>query len=86
MFKRMDKMTHDVLISLCSLKSLPTASEDQHCGGSECSKAINHSIDLELVTNAANGLMRTLDLTIFGFDVVVSSQFKFAMQFMLSLN
>ncbi|KAB1218185.1 Inositol-tetrakisphosphate 1-kinase 4 [Morella rubra] len=54
-----------------SLKSLPTASEDQHCGGSECSKAINHSIDLELVTNAANGLMRTLDLTIFGFDVVI---------------
>jgi hypothetical protein len=71
-------MTHNVLISLCSLKSLPTGGEDQHRGDSNCSKATNHCIDLELVTDAANWLMRMLDLTIFGFDVVVSSQFKFA--------
>lgn len=69
-------MTYNVLISLCSLKSLPTGSEDQHRGDSNCSKATNHCIDLELVTDAANWLMRMLDLTIFGFDVVVSSSFN----------
>lgn len=54
-----------------SLKSLPTHSEDQHRGDGNCSKATDHCIDLKLVTDAANWLMRMLDLTIFGFDVVI---------------
>lgn len=54
-----------------SLKSLPTGGEEQYHGDSNCSKATNHSIDLELVTDAANWLKRMLDLTIFGFDVVI---------------
>jgi len=54
-----------------SLKSLPTGGEDQHPGDSNCSRATNHCIDLELVTDAAHWLMRMLDLTIFGFDVVI---------------
>ncbi|KAK9664955.1 hypothetical protein RND81_14G079700 [Saponaria officinalis] len=45
-----------------SLKSLPTAEKNQF--GDE-------SVDLELVKDAANWLRRKLDLTIFGFDVVV---------------
>ncbi|KAG2722355.1 hypothetical protein I3760_02G124600 [Carya illinoinensis] len=54
-----------------SLKSLPIANDDKHGGCGNYSKATNHSIDLELVTDAANWLMRKLDLTIFGFDVVI---------------
>ncbi|XP_073293336.1 inositol 1,3,4-trisphosphate 5/6-kinase 4 isoform X1 [Primulina huaijiensis] len=46
-----------------SLKSLPTAKEQINSD--------NHHIDFELVTTAADWLRRTLDLTIFGFDVVV---------------
>ncbi|XP_073122206.1 inositol 1,3,4-trisphosphate 5/6-kinase 4 isoform X3 [Henckelia pumila] len=46
-----------------SLKSLPTAKEQINSD--------NHRIDFELVTSAADWLRRTLDLTIFGFDVVV---------------
>ncbi|KAK6144844.1 hypothetical protein DH2020_021664 [Rehmannia glutinosa] len=45
------------------LKSLPVAKEQLN--------ADNHQIDLELVNDAAHWLRRTLDLTIFGFDVVV---------------
>ncbi|ESW35397.1 hypothetical protein PHAVU_001G232000 [Phaseolus vulgaris] len=44
-----------------SLKSLPTAD----------SITSNESIDLKLVTDAANWLRRRLHLTIFGFDVVI---------------
>ncbi|XP_057546839.1 inositol 1,3,4-trisphosphate 5/6-kinase 4 isoform X1 [Amaranthus tricolor] len=45
-----------------SLKSLPT-SEKNEIGDA--------AVDLELVKNAANWLRRKLDLTIFGFDVVI---------------
>lgn len=48
-----------------SLKSLPTANEPINSD--------NHHIDFELVTAAADWLRRTLDLTVFGFDVVVSN-------------
>ncbi|XP_050256217.1 inositol 1,3,4-trisphosphate 5/6-kinase 4-like isoform X2 [Quercus robur] len=54
-----------------SLKSLPTAKEDQHYGDGNCSKATNSCVDLDLVTDAANWLRGVLDLTIFGFDVVI---------------
>ncbi|KAF5942239.1 hypothetical protein HYC85_019881 [Camellia sinensis] len=47
-----------------SLKSLPTAKEKQLT-------ADHQQIDLELVTDAACWLRRMLDLTIFGFDVVI---------------
>ncbi|KAL1365345.1 hypothetical protein AAHE18_03G281600 [Arachis hypogaea] len=47
-----------------SLKSLPTASGD-------CSATSGESIDVKLVTDAANWLRRRLQLTIFGFDVVI---------------
>ncbi|KAL0382644.1 UNVERIFIED_CONTAM: Inositol 1,3,4-trisphosphate 5/6-kinase [Sesamum calycinum] len=46
-----------------SLRSLPVAKTQPN--GDE------HQIDLELVNRAADWLRRTLDLTIFGFDVVV---------------
>ena len=55
------------MIFFCSLKSLPTATENQHSGN-------NERIDHGLVTEAAKWLMGTLGLTIFGFDVVVSSK------------
>ncbi|KNA04833.1 hypothetical protein SOVF_196020 [Spinacia oleracea] len=45
-----------------SLKSLPTA---------ENNKFGDEVVDLELVKNAAHWLRRKLDLTIFGFDVVI---------------
>ncbi|CAN6681505.1 unnamed protein product [Malus baccata var. baccata] len=51
-----------------SLKSLPTAKGNLSSGDGNSSKA---TIDLELVTSAANWLMRNLELTIFGFDVVI---------------
>ncbi|GFP82818.1 inositol-tetrakisphosphate 1-kinase 4 [Phtheirospermum japonicum] len=46
-----------------SLKSLPVATEQLN--------ADNHQIDVELVKDAAHWLRGKLDLTIFGFDVVV---------------
>lgn len=49
---------------LHSLKSLPVGSANQNPVD---------EIDLELVTEAANWLRKKLDLTIFGFDVVVST-------------
>ncbi|GLT73688.1 hypothetical protein SLA2020_455270 [Shorea laevis] len=48
-----------------SLKSLPTDSGKQNPGDQE------HNIDLGLVRDAANWLSKTLNLTIFGFDVVI---------------
>ncbi|KAL6223679.1 hypothetical protein ACLB2K_002538 [Fragaria x ananassa] len=51
-----------------SLKSLPPSKPNPN---SVDSKATEHCIDLELVTSAANFLMRKLDLTVFGFDVVI---------------
>lgn len=48
---------------LHSLKSLPVGSANQNPVD---------EIDLELVTEAAKWLRKKLDLTIFGFDVVVS--------------
>lgn len=47
-----------------SLKSLPVAKGQLNDD--------DHRLDLELVKDAADWLRRTLDLTIFGFDVVVS--------------
>lgn len=46
-----------------SLKSLPTGKENQNVN--------DQSIDIKLVTDAASWLRRVLDLTIFGFDVVI---------------
>ncbi|KAK4480320.1 hypothetical protein RD792_013390 [Penstemon davidsonii] len=54
--------TKPLLFDRC-LKSLPIAKEQLNTN--------NQQIDLELVTDAANWLRRKLDLTIFGFDVVV---------------
>lgn len=62
--------------SLHSLKSLPTSKENQQHEDGNCQNA-NHEIDIQLVTDAACWLQRMLNLTIFGFDVVVSSQFLF---------
>ncbi|GMH18269.1 hypothetical protein Nepgr_020110 [Nepenthes gracilis] len=56
-------------LSFDSLKSLPTV--DEIHSGSEVGTNAEKDIDLELVTNAANWLRRKLDLTIFGFDVVI---------------
>ena len=53
------------MIFFHSLKSLPT-SEKNEIGDA--------AVDLELVKNAANWLRRKLDLTIFGFDVVVRTR------------
>ncbi|KAM7278931.1 hypothetical protein ACFE04_006065 [Oxalis oulophora] len=47
-----------------SLKSLPTGKQDS-------SKPKNDLLDLAVVTEAANWLRKKLELTIFGFDVVV---------------
>ncbi|KAI5557932.1 hypothetical protein BDE02_17G005100 [Populus trichocarpa] len=52
-----------------SLKSLPTSTG--HSTGADSIKTNVNSFDLELVTDAANWLARKLDLTIFGFDVVI---------------
>ena len=71
-------ITHDLIVSLCSLKSLPTAKEDQNYGDGNCSKATNSCVDLDLVTDVANWFGGVLDLTIFGFDDVVSSQVEFS--------
>ncbi|CAJ2640804.1 unnamed protein product [Trifolium pratense] len=49
-----------------SLKSLPTAESVIVDSG-----ASNKSIDIKLVTDAANWLRRRLNLTVFGFDVVI---------------
>ncbi|XP_058183906.1 inositol 1,3,4-trisphosphate 5/6-kinase 4 [Rhododendron vialii] len=53
-----------------SLKSLPTSKENQHHEDGNCQNA-NHEIDIQLVTDAACWLQRMLNLTIFGFDVVI---------------
>ncbi|KAF2288258.1 hypothetical protein GH714_005348 [Hevea brasiliensis] len=52
-----------------SLKSLPTSIEQSR--SEDPSVANSHHFDLGLVTDAANWLARKLDLTIFGFDVVI---------------
>ncbi|KAL6275078.1 hypothetical protein ACE6H2_025770 [Prunus campanulata] len=54
-----------------SLKSLPTTKGNPNSGDGNSSKATDHCIDLKLVTSAANWLTRKLELTIFGFDVVI---------------
>lgn len=54
-----------------SLKSLPTADSIKGSGASDHGITRNESIDLKLVTDAANWLRRKLHLTIFGFDVVI---------------
>lgn len=57
-----------------SLKSLPTAEKEQQSGDVSFQEAKEHQMDLLLVTDAAKWLSMMLNLTIFGFDVVVSSQ------------
>ncbi|GLT92813.1 hypothetical protein SLE2022_106290 [Rubroshorea leprosula] len=52
-----------------SLKSLPTDTGNQHSGDQDW------HINLGLVTRAAKWLSRTLDLTIFGSDVVIQEGF-----------
>ncbi|WOL17888.1 inositol-tetrakisphosphate 1-kinase 6 isoform X1 [Canna indica] len=52
-----------------SLKSLPVAKDDQFSGGRLTSNT--QSLDVDLVNSAANWLKTKLDLTIFGFDVVI---------------
>ncbi|KAG9458959.1 hypothetical protein H6P81_003467 [Aristolochia fimbriata] len=54
-----------------SLKSLPKAQGHQNCENRISSDSINEVLDVELVTNAAQWLRRTLNLTILGFDVVI---------------
>lgn len=56
-----------------SLKSLPTAQKEQESGDASHQEAKEHQMDLKLVTDAAKWLRKMLNLTIFGFDVVVSS-------------
>lgn len=51
-------------LTFCSLKSLPVSKEEL--------RVDDHKLDLELVKDAAKWLRTRLDLTIFGFDVVVS--------------
>ncbi|GAY50616.1 hypothetical protein CUMW_128060 [Citrus unshiu] len=51
-----------------SLKSLPIDTENQNSGDSISCKV---DLDLELIKDAAKWLAKTLDLTIFGFDVVI---------------
>lgn len=58
-----------------SLKSLPTAREVQS-GDAKTDKFNNQQMDLGLVTDAAKWLARMLNLTIFGFDVVVSTSYS----------
>lgn len=53
-----------------SLKSLPIAKDGEQFEG-VCSMVKNWSIDIGLMTDAASWLRNKLDLTIFGFDVVI---------------
>lgn len=52
------------------MKSLPVATDDQFSVGRL--QGDIQSLDVDLVKSAANWLKTKLDLTIFGFDVVVS--------------
>ncbi|XP_071732293.1 inositol 1,3,4-trisphosphate 5/6-kinase 4 [Rutidosis leptorrhynchoides] len=55
-----------------SLKSLPIHGNKKASEIGDCSRLIEqHDLDIGLVTSAANYLRRILDLTIFGFDVVI---------------
>ncbi|KAK6914435.1 Inositol-tetrakisphosphate 1-kinase, N-terminal [Dillenia turbinata] len=65
------KLYEDKAILFDSLKSLPTARESQQPGIGVQSKSNDESIDLEVVACAATLLRKLLDLTIFGFDVVI---------------
>lgn len=57
-----------------SLKSLPIVNESQqHLEGKSSDKK-NKNINIELVQNSANWLQSVLDLSIFGFDVVVEDK------------
>ncbi|KAK3011837.1 hypothetical protein RJ639_010831 [Escallonia herrerae] len=54
-----------------SLRSLPTVKENQHSGVGDSHMDNNQHLNLGLVTEAASYLRKMLDLTIFGFDVVI---------------
>lgn len=60
-------------ISTRSLKSLPVSKEESS------NNKDDGEIDIELVTHAANCLRKILNLTIFGFDVVVSIYLSFSL-------
>ncbi|XP_038888640.1 inositol 1,3,4-trisphosphate 5/6-kinase 4 [Benincasa hispida] len=57
-----------------SLKSLPIANESQQHLEGKSSDNKNKDMNIELVQNSANWLRRVLDLSIFGFDVVVEDK------------
>ncbi|KAK9286150.1 hypothetical protein L1049_014532 [Liquidambar formosana] len=71
LMKLSEKNGHTPLI-FDSLKSLPTAKENQHSGDGVSHEANSQDIDLGLVNGAASWLRSVLDLTVFGFDVVIS--------------
>lgn len=54
-----------------SLKSLPIAQKEQQSGDVSYQEAKECQMDLDLVTDAAKWLSKMLNLTIFGFDVVI---------------
>ncbi|XP_059655707.1 inositol 1,3,4-trisphosphate 5/6-kinase 4 isoform X2 [Cornus florida] len=57
-----------------SLKSLPTGAENPHFGDGDFHKVNDQRLDVGLVTDAASWLRRMLNLTIFGFDVVIQER------------
>lgn len=57
-----------MLVSFHSLKSLPTDTGNQNSA---------NEVNLGLVKDAADWLRKKLDLTIFGFDVVVSTLYEY---------
>lgn len=68
----MKSISHNIIAFMHSLKSLPIANESQQHLDGKSSDTNNKDLNFELVENAANWLRRVLDLSIFGFDVVVS--------------
>ena len=69
--------TYDGFILLVSLKSLPTEK-------GEIPTEQNFSLDLDLINIAAKWLREYLNLTVFGFDVVVSVFFSLRLRSFVS--
>ncbi|KAK1379436.1 Inositol-1,3,4-trisphosphate 5/6-kinase [Heracleum sosnowskyi] len=70
LIKLSEKSGHKPLV-FDSLKSLPTAQKEQQSGDANYQEAKEQQMDLQLVTDAAKWLSKMLNLTIFGFDVVI---------------
>ncbi|KDP29549.1 hypothetical protein JCGZ_19262 [Jatropha curcas] len=68
-FDRSRVQFHNPKLNVHSLKSPSTSTEGS--GNKDFFTPNSHYFDLGLVTDAANWLSRKLDLTVFGFDVVV---------------